>query len=196
MRTCALCGKSIESHETITVVDAGDRCYPCFNREMAEELGIDFDDTPLQPIVLADADGVPHTFGIRSMLAATGHELVAEESPRPDRGGYRFAVLGDVHADSWDLFQRLYEKMRREMALRHVERTTHGWQVGREQCLVGRIEWDTGTSGRLPLLVIDGRPFTWEEFGRMLMTFEGFTLHARIEDTIELVDVPERNEDV
>ena len=73
---------------------------------MAEELGIDFDDTPLQPIVLADADGVPHTFGIRPMLVATGHELVAEKSPRPDRGGYRFAVLGDVHADSWDLFQR------------------------------------------------------------------------------------------
>jgi len=58
------------------------------------------------------------------------------------------------------------------MALRHVERTTHGWQVGREQCLVGRIEWDSGTNGRVPLLVIDGRPFTWEDVGRMLMTFE------------------------
>jgi hypothetical protein len=105
-------------------------------------------------------------------------------------------VLGDVHADSWDLFQRLYEKMRREMAIRHVERTTHGWQVGREQCLVGRIGWDSETNGRVPLLVIDGRPFTWEEVGRMLMTFEGFTLHARIEDTIERADVRERNEDV
>jgi hypothetical protein len=29
-----------------------------------------------------------------------------------------------------------------------------------------------------------------------LMTFEGFTLHARIEDTSELVNVPERNEDL
>jgi hypothetical protein len=33
-------------------------------------------------------------------------------------------------------------------------------------------------------LVTDGRPFTWEEVGRMLMTFEGFTLDARIEDTM------------
>ncbi len=130
------------------------------------------------------------------MLVATGHALEAVESPRREQGGYRFAVLGDFEADSWDLFQRLYEKMRREMAIRHVDRTTHGWQVGSEQRLVGRIEWDSGTDGRLPLLVIDGRPFTWEEVGRMLMTFEGFTLDARIEDTIELVDVPERNEGV
>lgn len=194
MPDCGLCGKRNESHDTITVAGVGDRCYGCFNTEMADRLGIDFDDTTLQPIVLSDADGVPHTFEIRSMLVPTGHELEAVESPRPEQGGYRFAVLGTLEADSWPLFQRLYETMRREMAIRHVNRTTHGWQVGPEQRLVGRIEWDSATDGRLPVLVIDGRPFTWEEVGRMLMTFEGFTLDARIEDTIELLGVTERNE--
>lgn len=44
---------------------------------------------------------------------------------------------------------------------------------------------------RLPLVVIDGKAFSWEEVGHMLMTFEGFTLEARVKDTIELVgDVP------
>lgn len=196
MPTCGRCGKHIESDETVSVADAGDRCYACFNNDMADRLGIDFDGTTLQPIVLADADGVPHTFQIRSMLVPTGHEMEAVESPRPAHGGYRFAVLGDLEADSWDLFQRLYEKMREEMTIRHVERTTHGWQVGPEQRLVGRIEWDPASEGRVPLLVVDGRPFTWEEVGRMLMTFEGFTLDARIEDTIELVDDSERTEEL
>jgi len=53
--------------------------------------------------------------------------------------------------------------------------------------LAGRIEWDEETDGATPLLVVDGKPYSWDEVGRMLMTFEGFTLHARVEDSIEIV---------
>jgi hypothetical protein len=45
----------------------------------------------------------------------------------------------------------------------------------------------------------DGRPFSWDEVGRMLMTFEGSTLHARVEDSIEIVGGPlleERDPDI
>ena len=41
-----------------------------------------------------------------------------------------------------------------------------------------------------PLVVIDGKPFTWEQVGRMLMRLEGFTLDARVEDAIQLVGDP------
>jgi len=37
------------------------------------------------------------------------------------------------------------------------------------------------------LVVINGKPFTWEQVGHMLMTFEGFTLEARVKDTIEVL---------
>jgi hypothetical protein len=56
--------------------------------------------------------------------------------------------------------------------------------------LVGRIEWDEGTEGATPILVVDGRSLSWDEVGRMLMTFEGFTLRARLEDSIEVVGGP------
>ena len=49
---------------------------------------------------------------------------------------------------------------------------------------------DPETNGRVPLIVIDGKPFTWEQVGRMLMTFEGLTLDARVEDTIQVVGDP------
>jgi hypothetical protein len=185
---CGACGKSLGSFETITVGETGDRCYACFNREMADRLGVAFDNTPLQPIVIADAEGVPHTFKIRSMVVATGHEMEPLEITNDRQLGYCFRVLGDLEADAWELFRHLYEKMRREMAGRHVERTQYGWQLTSDQCLVGRIEWDSDTNGALPMIVIDGKPFTWEQVGRMLMTFEGFTLVARVEDTIEVVD--------
>jgi hypothetical protein len=42
-----------------------------------------------------------------------------------------------------------------------------------------------------PLVVIDGKAFTWEQVAHMLMTFEGFTLEARIKDTTELAGEPE-----
>jgi hypothetical protein len=109
----------LTSFETITVAGEGDRCYSCFNRETADRLGVAFDTIPLVPIVLADAEGVPHTFEIRSMLVATGHEMEALEitKGRKDRQlGYRFSVLGDHEADAWELFQHLYTKMRSDMA--------------------------------------------------------------------------------
>jgi hypothetical protein len=81
--------------------------------------------------------------------------------------------------------------MRDAVATRDVRRSELGWQLTSDQRLVGRIEWDPESEARLPLVVIDGKAFSWEQVGHMLMTFEGFTLEARVKDTIELVgDVP------
>ena len=185
--TCGLCGAPIEPSETISVVGEGDRCHACFNREAGDRLGLAFDNTPLQPIVVTDIDGIPHTFEIRSMLVPTGHSMEALETG--DRqSGYRFQILGDHEADALSLFQHLYAKIRREMAVRHVERNEFGWQIGPHRRLVGRLEWGRDTDGAVPLLVGDGKAFTWEQVGRMLTTVEGFTLDASIEDSIELVD--------
>jgi hypothetical protein len=60
---------------------------------------------------------------------------------------------------------------------------------------VGRIAWDPERGGEVPLLVIDGRSFTWDQVGRMLMPFEGFTLRAVVDDTIEVVGGPLLNND-
>jgi hypothetical protein len=63
---------------------------------------------------------------------------------------------------------------------------THGWTRGIADFLVrGRIAWDDEHDGRLPLLVIDGREVSWEAFGRMLMTFEGWQFKLEIRDRSE-----------
>ena len=64
------------------------------------------------PIVIADADGVPHTFQIRSMLVATGHEMEALEITNDGQLGYCFRVLAEVEADVWELFRTLYARDR------------------------------------------------------------------------------------
>jgi len=187
---CDRCGHPLQPHESISVLDVGLRCYTCFNEETAARMGVDFDQTQLQPVTVADADGIEHTFEFQSMLVPTGHALYARERLAEEREGYEFSVLGDFEADVWDLFKVLYDRIRRGLAVRHVERGEPGWRLTDAHHLVGRIAWDPDRSGEVPLLVIDGRPFTWDEVGRMLMSFEGFTLRASVGDSIEVVGGP------
>ena len=190
-RRCGLCGKVLRPYDSISVAEVGERCYRCFNEELAERLGVDFDNTPIAPIVVTDVDGVRHRFEIRSMLVGTGHAMSAREVRHRDaRGGYRFEILGDLEADAQDLFKLLRERIRQGLSVRHVQETEHGWQLTQAHRLSGVIEWDPETQGALPLLIVDGRTFTWDQIGRMMMTFEGFTLNAIVEDTIEVVGGP------
>ena len=46
----------------------------------------------------------------------------------------------------------------------------------------GRFEWDDVTDGELPLLIIDGKAVTWDDFGRILMTYEGWQFKLDIYD--------------
>jgi hypothetical protein len=187
---CGRCGQPLKSHERISVANVGLRCYRCFNQETAATTGVDFDDTPLQPVTVSDADGVEHTFEFHSMLVPTGHALYARESVPEGQEGYEFSVLGDFDADVWDLFGVLWNRIQREVVVRHVERRELGWQITDAHRLVGRISWDPDRAGEVPLLVIDGRPFTWDQVGRMLMSFDGFTLRAVVDDTIEVIGGP------
>jgi len=190
-RRCGLCAKILRSYDSISVAEVGERCYRCFNEELAERLGVDFDNTSIAPIAVTDVDGVRHRFEIRSMLVGTGHAMYAREVRHRDaRGGYRFEILGDLEADAHDLFKLLRERIRQGLSVRYVQETEHGWQLTQAHRLSGVIEWDPETEGALPLLIVDGRTFTWDQIGRMMMTFEGFTLNAIVEDTIEVVGGP------
>jgi hypothetical protein len=53
------------------------------------------------------------------------------------------------------------------------------------QSVRGHIEWDDDTDGLLPLLIIDGQEVSWEQFGRMLMSFEGWQFRLEIRDRSE-----------
>ncbi len=190
-RRCGICGKSLRPYDSISVTDVGERCNRCFNQELADRLGIAFDNTPIAPIVVTDVDGMHHRFQIRSMLVGTGHAMYAREVRKRDEdGGYRFEILGDFEADAQDLFKLLRERIRQGLSVRYVQQTEHGWQLTQAHRLSGVIEWDPDTEGALPLLIVDGRPFTWDQIGRMMMTFEGCTLNAIVEDTAKVVGGP------
>lgn len=188
-RRCGLCERILRPDDSLSVAGVGHRCYRCFNDETADQFGVAFDNTAIAPFAITDVDGVRHRFEVRSMLVATGHAMHAREVVKPGaKGGYRFEILGDLEADAHDLFTRLRDRIRQALSVRHVAETENGWQLTRLRRLSGVIEWDP--DGDLPLLIVDGRPFTWDQIGRMLMAFEGFTLNAAVQDTTEVVGGP------
>jgi hypothetical protein len=102
-------------------------------------------------------------------------------------------LIGDIDKEIFELFGKLFERMRRGLNRNHLEwdGTTNSWQISEDDVVRARISSDLecdGDYGHPPLIVIDGKEIRWDEFGRMLMTYEGFHFKLEIFDRSE--DLP------
>lgn len=188
---CDGCGRPTPGYDTISYgsPDQGYRtlCSRCFNAEVAKLGGLeDFEHVQFEPVVLTDVKGEAHEFHFRTRLFGTGVSLDAFELRDGHPAGYQFRVIGDPEDDLLALLGRLVGKMRRALAVKYLEDGEFGLNIAESQTRVqGLIEWDEACQGRAPLLVIDGREITWEEFGRLLMSFEGWQFKLEIHDLSE-----------
>jgi hypothetical protein len=67
--------------------------------------------------------------------------------------------------------------MSRILNTRHVERNPEtGWSTTHDT-MRGWIDCDSET--REPVVVVDGEPISWSEFGRLLLIHEGFEFELR-----------------
>ena len=186
---CHTCQQVIGLADGVTYgsVETGYRelCSRCFNEEVAREGGLDFQHVQFEPQDMADASGAVHRFHFRLHLLGDRVALNAFElDERGDPGGYEFQGLGDPEDDLFGLMGMLVGRMRRALAHRHLEE--EGGRLHIADFLArGRISCDSEEDGRVPLVVIDGRAITWEQFGRMLMTFEGWQFKLEIHDRSE-----------
>ena len=187
---CNRCGRAVPGYDIISYgsMDGGYRelCTKCFNTEAAESRGLDkFEHAELAPVQLADCDGETHLFHFRARLFGPGVALDAFEVRDGTPAGYQFQVIGKSEDDPLALLARLIEKIRRALSIKHVREDSYGVRIADHQVVRGWIDSDELADGRLPLLVVDGRKITWEEFGRMLMSFEGWQFKLEIRDRSE-----------
>jgi hypothetical protein len=189
---CDGCGQLIPGYDIVNYgsIDRGYRklCSQCFNEEVATLGGLEaFEHVRFEPVVLADATGESHEFHFRTRLFGTGVTLEAFELRDGHPAGYRFQTIGDPEEDLMALLGKLIEKMRRALSIKHIENDKFGLRIADHQIVRGLVEWDDASDGRVPLLLIDGREITWEEFGRILMSFEGWQFKLEIRDSSEEV---------
>ena len=76
--------------------------------------------------------------------------------------------------------------MRRALSRKHMywDETTQSRQIADDDVVCGKIDCDLDSPEyeRVPVIVIDGKEISWNEFGQMLMTYEGFNFKLEIFD--------------
>jgi len=185
---CEECGREIRrGYESVQYTEPDDPsgrllCNKCYNQEMSDYIGIDFQHPHFPPVELEDAEGDKHSFYIATRLS--GAEVSIEAYEERADPGYRFQVHGDA-GDVQKLFRKLLGKMRRALTRQHLSEEKGRLRVADDLAVRGRFEWDDETDGQLPLLVIDGKAVTWDKFGRILMSFEGWQFKIEIYDPSE-----------
>jgi len=187
---CERCGTLVPRHDLThftTETGASELCTLCFNADVAQRSGIDdFDNHPLDPVFITSADGVIHEFHLRTRLLGSIVTLEAYELKDHAPSGYQFQLVGEPDEDRFVQLGRLVERIRRTLATTYLEDGRDGLQI-KDMEVKGTIEADLSDEADVmgssaPMLVIDGRDVSWEEFGRMLMTFEGFQFKLEIVD--------------
>lgn len=186
---CVACHESVPSFEIVSVgsIERGYRglCSRCFNTEIAQLGGLNgFEHLDLKPVTLMDGAGKGHEFHFRTHLFGAGVALDACEVRRGHPAGYQFQIIGEPEEDVLVLLGRLIEKIRRGLSRKHLKRERNGLQIA-DRVVCGTFAWDDAQDGFVPLLNIDGREITWQDFGRMLMTFEGWQFKLDIRDKSE-----------
>lgn len=184
---CQQCGAATAPHDVVSYGGGGSYrqlCGACANLDAAACMGVDdFEEARFTPVCITDARGVEREFHFRQRLfgqmALDAFELV-DGSP----GGYQFQIIADADADPWTLLARLIERIRRALAVTHLNPEGSGQGIS-GTTVRGRITSDSSTSQSLPVLVIDGHEVSWEAFGRMLMSFEGWQFKLAIVDRSE-----------
>jgi hypothetical protein len=186
MSKCESCGTSVPSYDTVHYGNASKSetlCTACFNAVAADQMGIEIDQANFEPITLKGSDGRRHVFQIRRRLCPTGQVLESFEVRRGVPAGYQFAILGDFTEDPMELLARLYQRMRRGLERKHLQKSKYGTHLVSTNPIRGRISSDYDREPEpLPVIVIDGREFRWEQFGRMLLSFEGWQFRLEIVD--------------
>ena len=99
--------------------------------------------------------------------------------------GYQFQVIADPQEALLAMLGRLIAKIQRAISVKHLEEGEFGPQITEAGVVRRLINWDAEGSGDTPLLIIDGREMSWEDFGRCLMSFEGFQFKLEVRDMSE-----------
>jgi len=189
---CDGCRQTTPGYEIVNYgsIEGGYRrlCGQCLNDVVAKAAGLEgFEHAKFQPVGLVDCAGNVHEFHFRTHLFGPGVALDAFELRDGSPAGYHFQIIGEPNDDLLVLLGRLIAKMRRALSTKHLVDDEFGLHIADHRVVQGMVESDRDHDGRVPLLIIDGREITWDEFGRMLMSFEGWQFKLNLADKSEEV---------
>ena len=150
-------------------------CTDCYNEIMVEELEVNIEPL-IESFSIKDHQGTSRTFHVERRLHPMGIYLEAAENVD---FGYKFAVHGELNCNQQELLNKLIEKARRGTRKQQIEQRafpsgqTYNSIIDNQ--ITGLLDYDEACDGT-PLVIVDGKPYKWEELGKMLMAYEGFQI--------------------
>jgi hypothetical protein len=173
-------------------------CSACFNRWYMQRAGLpELETVDFEPMTRCDSVGKQHTFHFVVHMS-TGLGIKAFEWVGDGPGGYQFFVLEPPEMPVREAYAKLVKKIEAGLAVRYLRSSDFPGSGASQNRLYlngtavnGRIDEREGT----PTVVVDGREYTWEEFGEFLSSFNGFNFRLECFDACESVETtpdPER----
>lgn len=187
MSICDSCKKQ-EVKIIMTYEDGKEHfCMACYNKQMETELNMKLAKQP-DSFSVNDHIGQSRSFHVQIKLDPIGIFMEAEEQVDD---GYSFAVHGELDCNQAELFAKLVDKVKRGIETTYVTEmgTPDGYQIQsiKDDKVVGRLDYDKWNEEG-PLVVIDGKPYTWEQLGRLVRQFEGFQFQIKFFDRTDEVE--------
>ncbi|MTI81236.1 MAG: hypothetical protein FH758_10170 [Firmicutes bacterium] len=188
MSFCELCRKNdIQVHLTISENKTIHICMECNNNFTANYMGIEL--SSFQPGIyeFSGIRGKKHIFNVQRRVSPMGIGYEANEVTKDGSPGFTVAVMDGVDCDQQLLLEKLKTKVKKTIFKRYLKKSFSpygGKTISiKDSEVTGRFEYNEDND--TPKLVIDGKEFTWEEFGRMLNSYEGFQFQLKIMDITE-----------
>ncbi len=77
----------------------------------------------------------------------------------------------------------MVSRIRKTLSVKHItdKGDGHGLQIA-DMTVRGRIECDLSEDIHMPCVVVDGQEISWDEFGRMISSYEGWQFKLEILD--------------
>ena len=102
--------------------------------------------------------------------------------------GYEFAVAGELIADQHALFDQLKAKTKQGLSKTYLKTGTFPsgelYTTVKGDYLKGVLSYSE-TNSESPLVIIDGKPYSWKEVGRLLQAFEGFQVKIEMKELVD-----------
>ena len=192
MSLCEVCKKK-QANVNLTLADGTiqEICKDCFDVFSAREMSIELAPFKSGIYEYPGLNGKVYRFMIDKLVLPMGVGYEAVEITKDNSPGYKVAVMDGLDCNQEYLFYILEAKVKYTLSKKYLRTGT--FPDGMEYTslendeIVGRFEYN-GKNDEIHSVVIDGRVFSWEGFGRILRSYEGFQFKLKMYDITEDVN--------